>query len=103
MQQHEVYEFDFVGAVAFGDSPDSNDAPLMNFVEQGMPFVSVAKSVEQVPPEHRHLHVGGLEHGTARGLQNLLDVVTAANSTTALPQHGLKRFVGIACEKALEK
>ena len=39
--------FRFSTAVAFGDNPSGNDAPLASFIEQGMPFISVAPSIDK--------------------------------------------------------
>ena len=45
-----------------------NDAPLASFIDEGMPFVSVAPTEEACPPQLRPMHVGGLEEGTAECL-----------------------------------
>ena len=60
-------------AVAFGDNPTGNDQPLTTFAERGMCFVSVADcAAEELPEALRPRHVGGLEAGTARVLQRLV-------------------------------
>lgn len=67
------YRFSFHNAVAFGDSPRGNDAPLATFSPFGMDFISVAPALDAVPPRLRTLHVGGLEHGTAKVVKAIVD------------------------------
>ena len=72
LASHAEYNFSFESAVAFGDSPHSNDMPLS--LLPPMPFVSVAADVSVVPA-HVHFHVGGLEYGTAIILRRMLETV----------------------------
>ena len=61
-------------AVAFGDNPCGNDKPLTTFAERDMAFVSVADgAADELPEALRPYHVAGLEAGTARVLQRLVD------------------------------
>ena len=70
-------------AVAFGDNPCGNDEPLTTFAERGMCFVSVAASAEEeLPTTLRPFHVGGLEAGTARILQRLVEPDTPARKSS---------------------
>lgn len=57
--------FDIRDAIAFGDNPGGNDEPLTRFVDQGMPFISVAEKDSDTPAHLQANHVGGFEHGTA--------------------------------------
>eukprot|EP00936_MAST-01D_sp_MAST-1D-sp1_P002050 g2050.t1 len=71
-------DFDLRRAVAFGDQPSGNDSALTQFVQRGMPFVSVAHCEHETPEHLRPWHVGGLEHGTAAVLRRLLPMLHAA-------------------------
>jgi hypothetical protein len=62
-------------SVALGDSPHSNDGPLGYFLDQGMPFVSLANSHLNVPSVHASLHVGHEETGGALFLEHLMDLL----------------------------
>ena len=61
------YSFNFLkdNAIAFGDNPKGNDLPMTKFGDRGLPFVSVAVTMEDTPKNVQHLFVGGLENGTA--------------------------------------
>ena len=67
-------ELNLERSVAFGDNPCGND-PLTIFAERGMRFVSVADGAggEGLPLALQPFHVGGLEAGTARVLQRLVE------------------------------
>lgn len=66
-------ELNLAQSLAFGDNPCGNDEPLTTFAERGMCFVSVAAgAADALPAALRPFHVGGLETGTARVLQCLL-------------------------------
>ena len=67
----ENYGFALASAVAFGDNPAGNDGPLAEFVDRGMPFVSVAASLEDTPLGLQGMHAGGLEGGTASVIARL--------------------------------
>ena len=54
----------------FGDNPEGT-YPADRFVNEGMPFISVAKTRAETPSSVHH--VGGQEHGTARCLDILCD------------------------------
>ena len=70
-------------SVAFGDNPLGNDAPLTTFQGRGMHFVSVAASEPALSARLLPFQVGGLETGTARVLQQLVDA-QQLNGETAL-------------------
>lgn len=61
-------------ALAFGDNPSGNDFPLTKFVSEGMPFISVAKTIEDTPEHVQNWFVGGLETGTAKCLEIMCEV-----------------------------
>ena len=86
----------FKNAVAMGDSPHSNDGPLGQFAEQGMPFVSVSKDRATVPAHLQALHVGGEEGGTAVFLQQLLDLMDAT------PDKALAELAPLAAAAAVK-
>lgn len=65
LTKHQKLGFSCAAAVAFGDNPAGNDAPLASFMDDGMPFVSVAPGLEHCPAHLQPWHVGGLEEGTA--------------------------------------
>jgi hypothetical protein len=70
------FGFDLKNAVAFGDMPMGNDAPLWSFQEQGMPFVSVGDEPAASPNSntgHPYFVVSGFETGTALVLEELAD------------------------------
>ena len=70
---------DLPRALAFGDNPMGNDAPLTQFRDAGMPFLSVASGgPSATPPAARDLHVGGLESGTAACLTVLCDLMAGS-------------------------
>ena len=56
-------------AVAFGDNPLGNDKPMTLYEERGLPFISVAATLEETPLHCQPLFVGGLEAGTALCLE----------------------------------
>lgn len=60
-------------AIAFGDMPLGNDAPLASFSSQGMPFVSVGSDAAAEGP--RRFHVGGNERGMAAVLSVLAEAL----------------------------
>ena len=60
-------------ALAFGDNPAGNDAPLTAFVNDGMPFISVSKTLEDTPRHLQNYFVGGQEAGTAECLEILCE------------------------------
>eukprot|EP00056_Hartaetosiga_gracilis_P014050 m.239584 g.239584 ORF g.239584 m.239584 type:complete len:159 (-) comp13940_c0_seq1:1338-1814(-) len=77
-------KFPFVGelVVAMGDSPHSNDFPMSQFEEEGIPFVSCSKTFENVPSHLQKHHVGKMEHGTSCFLEGLMEeLVEITNST----------------------
>ena len=64
---------DLSSALAFGDNPAGNDAPLTAFVGEGMPFISVSKTLEDTPTHLQIFFVGGQEAGTAECLEVLCE------------------------------
>lgn len=75
---------DLTCALAIGDNPTGNDAPLTKFREAGMPFLSVASGgPSATPAEIRDLHVGGLELGTAECLAVLCDLMAVNTHPSA--------------------
>jgi hypothetical protein len=84
-------------AVAIGDSPHSNDAPLGQFADDGMPFISVSKDKTTVPDHLLELHVGFEEEGTAVFLQHLLKGMDAS------PDKPLAELVPVAAKAAAEE
>jgi hypothetical protein len=66
-------------AVAFGDNPAGNDEPLTRFDPHGsgmgMPFVSVAGTMEECPARLLERHVGGFEYGTAAVVRRITDAL----------------------------
>ena len=76
----ERFGFAIDRAVAFGNTPAGNDAPLTGFVESGMAFVSVAGSVTDTPDHLQSHHVGGYEHGTAAMIHELASAIEGAPS-----------------------
>eukprot|EP01043_Picozoa_sp_COSAG02_P023711 COSAG02_NODE_1274_length_13507_cov_8.324060_2_plen_318_part_00 len=80
---------DLSSALAFGDNPSGNDAPLTEFGEAGMPFVSVAQTVDECPEHLRDMHVGGLEKGTAACLELMNEARKAAGLLPSLATHSL--------------
>ena len=80
---------DLSSALAFGDNPSGNDGPLTEFVEQGMPFVSVAPTLDDCPEHLRGMHVGHLEAGTAACLELMNEARRAAGLAPSQPAHSL--------------
>lgn len=76
-------DFSYRSAVAFGDNPSGNDAPLAKFRRQGMPFLSVAPSLDECPEYLRDTHVGGLEEGTAAAIELMNEARSEYLSTIA--------------------
>ena len=96
-------ELSLAHAVAFGDNPTGNDQPLTLFVDQGMPFVSVASRAalaqQALPPALVNLHVGGLEHGSAAVLSRLVENWRAAGEDASWrPSDVLEMVCGAARE-----
>lgn len=72
-EQHaSQFDFQIRNAISLGDNPFGNDGPLAEFVDCGMPFVSVGSD------EQWHgLRVGGFEAGSAVILEHLLEALEA--------------------------
>ena len=68
----EEFGFRLRNAIAFGDNPTGNDAPLTSFVGEGMPFVSVAPSDAGLVAALLPTHVGGCCDGTAAVVAKLV-------------------------------
>merc|ERR1711959_642602 len=81
LEAHNDYAFSLSHAVALGDSPHTNDAPLSCFMDEGMPFVSVCPKDSLVPPHLRRLHIGGCESGTALFIEALHDAIIQGSFT----------------------
>lgn len=75
-------------AIAFGDNPAGNDAPLTKFVARGMPFISVAASLDATPEPLQSMHVGHLEHGTAA----CIELMNQARSVAGIGQSPAQRL-----------
>ena len=70
-------------AVALGDKPAGNDAPLTNI--PGVQFLSVASSLQEVPQQLHHCHVGGHESGCALILEELCNLAEEASGESQGP------------------
>ena len=71
-----AFDFSFDRAVAFGDNPGGNDAPLASS-HVAMPFFSVSKLQGDTPAPLRTTWVGGHEYGTAAAVELLLEGAVA--------------------------
>eukprot|EP00730_Choanoeca_flexa_P014938 TRINITY_DN6717_c0_g1_i2.p1 TRINITY_DN6717_c0_g1~~TRINITY_DN6717_c0_g1_i2.p1 ORF type:complete len:389 (+),score=37.79 TRINITY_DN6717_c0_g1_i2:2-1168(+) len=72
--------------IAIGDNPLGNDKPLTQYTDQGMPFVSVARTIDGLPEHLVPCHVGGLETGTARFISTLMDAWPSSSSQLDMTQ-----------------
>jgi len=120
----DKFGFDVRHAVAFGDCPHTNDFPLTQLSLQYAdvagctggapnggpeggcgfcPFVSVAEeqNVHLLPEHVRGMHVGGVEHGTARVLRGLLDAVKSHPGPAPAPAASLLPAVVRSCQQVL--